>query len=85
MIHSLSGGVVRQKRYIDFAKVQLEDGGIYWYITELVGLQAGDKVLVPVGRNDDAAQAVVLRVDKNVNEQVAPVSVKHAKKIIKKI
>ena len=89
MIHSLAGGDVRDIRYCDFAKVQILEGvhtgDIFWYITEVKGLKAQDKVIVPLGASNIETLAVVLRVDKNVSAYSSPVPVKRAKKVIKKV
>lgn len=47
MIHSMAGGVVRENRRLDFAKVRLEDGSVRFYISKIADLQAGDSVIVP--------------------------------------
>lgn len=83
MIHSLSGGVIREKKYFDFAKVRFDSGEIYWYISTFEDLKAGDRVLVPVGRNNEETEAFVIRIDKHISEQVSPIPAKRAKKIIK--
>lgn len=83
MIHSLAGGVIREKKCFDFAKVKLESGDICWYISNIFGLKEKDKVLVPFGK--DKVKGEVLRIDKNVNEQMSPIPVKRAKEILEKI
>lgn len=83
MIHSLSGGVIREKKYFDFAKVRFDNGEIYWYVSTFDDLKAGDRVLVPVGRDDKEMEAFVIRVDRHVSEQVSPIPAKRAKRIIK--
>ena len=84
MIHSLSGGVLKDNRLYDFAKVEIVDtpfvGNIFWYITN-ISLKPDDLVLVPV--NNKTFKGKVLRIDKAVNEQFAPISVKRAKEVIK--
>ena len=82
MIHSLAGGVIREKKYFDFAKVRFETGEVYWYISPIENLKAGDTVLVPVGRENEPTVAYVLRIDKHVSEQVSPIPAKRAKKIL---
>ncbi len=87
MIHSLSGGVIKDIEYFDFAKVKVTEGilcnNIFWYISPFSNLKQGDIVLVPLGANNTQTKAEVLRVDKNVSGQTAPVPVKRCKKIIK--
>ena len=84
MIHSLSGGVLKTNKLYDFVKVEILEGqmsgNIFWYITNIT-LNSNDIVLVPVGNSIQKAK--VLRVDTNVNEQSAPISVKRAKEIYK--
>lgn len=83
MIHSCAGGVIREKRCFDFAKVEIiATGEVRWYITKLPLLTAGDFVIVPYGRENKAEKAKVLRIDKNVSEQVSPVPARQAKEII---
>lgn len=81
MIHSLSGGVIREKKYFDFAKVKLETGEIYWYISTIKTLKPGDMVAVPYGNGE--AKAFVIRIDKHISEQVSPIPVKRAKKVLR--
>ena len=87
MIHSLAGGDVTFNDNLDFAKVKLLEGldkdNICWYITNIVNLEVGDSVIVPFGKS--IVQAEVLRIDKNVSVLNAPIIVKRAKEIIKKI
>ena len=85
MIHSLAGGVIRDMKICDFAKVELSNGmrEVRWYINPFLQLKVGDKVLVPVGIKNDLVEAVVLKIERNVNEQVAPVPIKRAKEIFK--
>ena len=83
MIHSLSGGVIREKKYYDYAKVRFDSGEIYWYISTFENLKPGDRVLVPAGRDEQKMEAYVIRIDKHVSEQVSPIPAKRAKKIIK--
>ncbi len=90
MIHSCAGGVYKESNYEDYAKVQIVDEGevkgkIIWYKSNISDLQVGDIVLVPYGKNNHQFFAMVLKVDKNVNEQVAPIPSKIAKYIIEKI
>lgn len=81
MIHSLAGGVIREKKYFDFAKVKLETGEIYWYISAIKTLKPGDMVVVPYGNGE--VKAFVIRIDKHISEQVSPIPVKRAKAILK--
>lgn len=80
----MAGGVVREKKYFDFAKVQLQSGEIRFFICKDKTLKVGDLVLVPCGKNDILEKATILRIDRDVNEQVAPVPIKRMKEIFGK-
>ena len=88
MIHSLSGGILKQNATYNFAKVELVEscfkGNVFWYILNIDNVKENDFVLVPFGQNNTLIKAVVKRIDKNVNEQVAPINIKSAKYILKK-
>lgn len=87
MIHSLAGGVIKDLGIYDFAKVEFLEGenagGIGWYINPFIQLQVNDIVLVPFGVGSKLVRARVLKIERNVNEQVAPISVKRAREIFK--
>ncbi len=89
MIHSEAGGEIRGEEYNDFAKVEIlegeQKGKIFWYLTTIIGLQEGDKVLVPVGVIKMGTLGKVIRIDKNVSSFCSPVPVKHAKYVLRKI
>lgn len=85
MIHSMSGGVIKDNILLNFAKVQLDSGEIFWYITNIEDLAENDLVIVPIGKTERPVRAKVLRIDKNVSIQTAPVPVNRAKQIICKI
>ncbi len=83
MIHSCAGGVVRDKKYFTFAKVEiLSDGKLAWYISNLPLLEVGDLVVVPYGIDNKKEKAKVLKIDKNVSEQVSPIPARRAKYIL---
>ncbi len=89
MIHSLAGGDIRELKVADFAKVEIIEkgplcGAKYWYIFDLLGLEIGDRVFVPVGVKNVKMLAKIERIDRFVNEQCAPVPFKRAKRIIEK-
>ena len=48
MIHSLSGGTIKDIGFYNFAKVELLSGEVMFFIYN-IPLSVGDKVLVPVG------------------------------------
>jgi len=89
MIHSLSGGKLKDNKNYDFVKVKILEelyfNKISFYISNISSLQEGDVVLVPYGFPIVKVKARVLRIDKNVNEQVAPIPIKRMKEIIKKL
>ncbi len=86
MVHSMSGGVVREKKYFDFAKVRISStGDILWYISKIKSLNEGDVVEVPYGSLDEQTEAVVLRIDRHISQQVTPIPVKRAKCITRKL
>lgn len=84
MIHSMAGGVLKENQKFDFAKVKLENGQIGFFICQDKSISVGDFVLVPFGKGDVLQKAEVLRIDKNVSEQVAPFPIKRMKKIFSK-
>lgn len=87
MIHSMAGGIIRDIEYHDYAKVEVLEGlntkRLFWFINDIYNLAVGDEVLVQIdGLN---TMAKVVRIDKNVGADVAPISPKRAKHIIQKI
>ena len=87
MIHSLAGGVLSDNKKLDFAKVEiLSDyySGTFWYITEIPNLKVGDVVVVPFGEREIFVEGKVLKIDKNISSQTAPIPIKRAKKILKR-
>ena len=87
MIHSLAGGELREQHLYDFVKLEFEEkpGQFFWYISNITDLEIGDYVLAPFGIIDELSKAKVIRIDKNINSQSAPVSIKGMKQITKKI
>lgn len=89
MIHSLAGGDLKRNSIVDIAKVEILEGicqgDKYWYMITIPNLQENDIVLVPVGKNEISTKAKIIRIDKNVNEQVCPIPYKRMKEIISKI
>lgn len=83
MIHSMSGGVMSDLGAFTFVKVIIDGcAAPYWYICDL-DIEEGDAVIVPLGGAEK--RATVLRVERNVSSQVAPVPVKRAKRVLKKL
>ena len=83
MIHSLSGGVIKDNEPVNFAKVKLIDNGqIAWFLsTHLPQLQVNDTVLVPYGTTSELCKAIVIRIDAQISPQVTPIPLKRAKPI----
>lgn len=87
MIHSLAGGVLKEKKVLDLAKVEILDdyySGVFWYVSNIKNLKENDIVLVPFKNGDITLKAKVLRVDKKVKEDAAPIPVKRLQTIISK-
>lgn len=86
MIHSMAGGELKFNQHFDFAKVEIIEGEdiglIFWFISPFSNLQIGNKVLVPLGKNNKEVKAKVLRIDKNISEQSSPLPIKRMKTII---
>lgn len=84
MIHSMSGGILKDPGSYTFVKIAFDDDPEktpYWYVSDF-SVAAGDKVSAPRGRADMPARATVLRVEKNVSGQVTPVPLRSAKKLL---
>lgn len=84
MIHSMSGGVIKDAGAYTFVKVRFDDGGIAWYITDF-DVAEGDRVKAPRGMQNVGTPAAVVKVEYNVNGQVTPVPLKRVKKLICKL
>lgn len=89
MIHSLAGGELKENKCFDFAKVQILEGmqkdALLWYVCNLANVKQDDIVIVPIGKNNFLVKAKIIRIDKNVNQQCAPVRINLAKEILKKL
>lgn len=82
MIHSLSGGIIKDAGSFTFVKVVFDgEDTPYWFISDFP-VKDGDRVVAPKGKFDMPTAATVLRVENNVNGQVAPIPVKRAKRLI---
>ncbi len=77
MIHSLSGGVLADGGFYEFAKVRVGETP-RWYLNGC-GAAAGDRVLVPFGGG--SAEGVVERTE-SCTAQTAPCPFKRAAEII---
>lgn len=89
MIHSMAGGEIGKVSYSDYAKVQITQGNlagkIFWYKSTIPNLDVGDDVIIPFGANNMRIAGKVVKIDKNVSSQVAPIPYRQAKQIIRKI
>lgn len=82
MIHSLSGGVIKDYGAYTFVKVIFEaDDRPYWYIADFP-VEEGDKVIAPFGKIDTPREATAIKVEKNVSGQVTPIPLNSAKKLL---
>lgn len=79
MIHSLSGGVIKENGVYTFAKTEI-DGAPFWFIAP-DGVEAGDRVIAPVGKNNVMRAGVVRKVERNVSGQCAPFPMNRMKRI----
>lgn len=89
MIHSMCGGGLKNNEIYSFAKVRFENEQLcglcpYWFISDIAGLKAGERVLAPFGKNDEPLSAVVLRVDDS-DEQTPPFPIKTMKYLVGKL
>ena len=63
MIHSLSGGMLKEKRTFDFAKVEILDdyySGIFWYVSNIKNLKENDVVSY---KKEDDGQIKIISVN----------------------
>ena len=82
MIHSLSGGVIADNGSYLFAKVEIL-GAPYWYIAPFA-VEAGDRVLAPLGREERLVEGTVLRTEL-CTPQTAPFPMNRVKRLEKKL
>lgn len=79
MIHSLSGGVIAENGMYTFVKAQAES--IWWYVCPFSEVKEGDKVLL--SRGSKTFEGTVLKVERAVSNQCAPVPMNRAGKVEK--
>ena len=79
MIHSLSGGVIRDNFKHTFVKVEIE-GAPYWYLSPTSKIAVGDRVSVPFGKNDFPREGIVLKVEE-ADSLCAPVPMNRIREI----
>jgi len=90
MIHSLSGGVLKDKKFKDLAKVKILEGLdkdlTFWYeMPFLTKIKENDIVLVPFGQSNKLIKAIVIQIKKDVREDLSPVPFTRIKKISEKV
>ncbi len=88
MIHSLAGGKIKDLEFADFVKVRFDylgENKIGWYTTDILELKIGDKVVVPYGYPASELVGTVEKIERNLSSQLAPIPIKRAKNIIKKL
>lgn len=81
MIHSLSGGVIRDNFKRTFVKVEI-DGAPYWYLSPTANIAAGAKVSVPFGKSGLPREGVVVKVEE-ADAQCAPIPMNRARELYK--
>ena len=80
MIHSLSGGVIKDKKTHRFVKVRFSDGQEKWYLSDEFAVSEGMKVYAE--KDGKAEKGEVVRADGGVSEQASPIRATTAKQII---
>ncbi len=85
MIHSLAGGVIKDNGVYTFVKVRFSqspfDDRPFWYVCPFPEVEEGTGVFAPVGRENKILQGTVVKVERNLNEQLAPVPMNKIKEI----
>lgn len=77
MIHSLGGGVIAENGYYTFVKAEAER--IWWYVCPFEEVQAGDRVKLSLCGK--LFEGVVLKVERGVSNQCAPVPMNRAGRV----
>lgn len=82
MIHSMSGGVIKDAGSYTFVKVRFDgEDAAFWYIADMP-IAEGDRVKAPRGSLGAPFTGTVTRVEFGVSGQVTPVPLRSAKRII---
>lgn len=87
MIHYMGGGVLSEYGSYTFVKAVFdadEQKRPYWFVAEF-DVDEGDRVLAPYGAAGLGKPATVVKVERNVSGQVAPVPPKRARRLINKL
>lgn len=81
MIHSMSGGIIKDVGDYTFVKVRFDgEPTPFWYVAEM-HVSDGDKVIAPLRGVE--RQGVAERVERHVSGQVTPVPLRTAKRIVR--
>ena len=80
MIHSLSGGVIKDGGRHDFVKLKFQSGEERWYLSDEFSLSVGMKAIAFL--NGKTQTGEVVRADSNLSAQATPVPLKTAEKIV---
>ena len=81
----MSGGVLSDYGTYTFVKVKFDcDDNLRWFICDF-DVEEGDRVSAPYGVSALGKPATVIKVERNVSGQIAPVPVKHTRSVISKL
>ncbi len=87
MIHSLAGGFVKELDYADFVKVKIldgeDEGKLFWYKTDLLDIRVGDRVEIKL--KNQLCVGEIVKIERNLNSQTAPIPIKRVQSIIRKL
>ncbi|MBR4270345.1 MAG: hypothetical protein IKQ31_01540 [Clostridia bacterium] len=87
MIHSLAGGFIKELEYADFVKVKIlageDEGKLFWYTTDLIDISVGDRVEISLKGKIIVGE--VVKIERNLNNQTAPIPIKRTLSIIRKL
>ena len=79
MIHSLSGGVIKDNGVHRLVKVST-GGDERYYLSDEFAVSVGDKVIVPTERGAETCE--VLKVLSNITSQNSPLNLKQTESVI---
>lgn len=81
MIHSLSGGVIKDGGLHTFVKVRIDgEPNARWYLSDDMPVLVGMRVVVPSGGKN--VEGVAERVDRGLTVQATPVPFGKAERVI---
>lgn len=82
MIHSLSGGEIKEVENLIFVKVQINESQSKWFICEFPLVKVGD-IAFYENLGGWIEQGKVIRVERNVSAQASPIPLRVAKRVLK--